>query len=331
MKHRLFIAIGLWIYSCSSISSCPDPGCIQKDTAKQCFPPCRPGYVCHPEKGECVDMCNPPCPDGMVCVDGDCVLIKGDLPAIPESEKDVNQVEQVEEEWGEEDIFIGEVEEAFEEFEEQKSDENVEGEIEDGSDIQGGSCPNHPSCIFPVQGQPDVPIVLFTKDPPTLNGGNIVSGHRDLLLVEVYNAGTFSNMASYSTAKSNGNTFGSVLFSEEEFGVYVNLDLSLGISTVFLGDISAGKVLTFKAGGCMAIQANKITSDLLKCSWKWPFGSALPSAIEYESSQETLKLLVVLGVDTVKDLIPSQFDNYKEMLVSGGMKLLLVFGPATSR
>jgi hypothetical protein len=39
------------------------------NTANTCYPPCRPGYICH--NGQCVSMCNPPCPpDIKPCLQG---------------------------------------------------------------------------------------------------------------------------------------------------------------------------------------------------------------------------------------------------------------------
>ncbi|MEM9071753.1 MAG: hypothetical protein AAGE52_24805 [Myxococcota bacterium] len=35
-------------------------------SAQQCFPECRPGFVCSPE-GQCVSICNPPCGEGQIC------------------------------------------------------------------------------------------------------------------------------------------------------------------------------------------------------------------------------------------------------------------------
>lgn len=42
--------------------------------SQSCFPACRAGYVCHPDKLECVSLCNPPCPSSDVCTeDAECL------------------------------------------------------------------------------------------------------------------------------------------------------------------------------------------------------------------------------------------------------------------
>jgi hypothetical protein len=44
----------------------------QATSGTECFPPCRPGYLCH--EGACVEACNPPCGPGERCsAEGDCV------------------------------------------------------------------------------------------------------------------------------------------------------------------------------------------------------------------------------------------------------------------
>jgi hypothetical protein len=48
--------------------------------AQECFPSCRPGFVCSPQ-GQCVSACNPPCDPGQQCTDaGACTPIE---PAQP--------------------------------------------------------------------------------------------------------------------------------------------------------------------------------------------------------------------------------------------------------
>lgn len=40
---------------------------VSEEPAKTCFPPCRTGYVCHPNTLECVSNCNPPCANWETC------------------------------------------------------------------------------------------------------------------------------------------------------------------------------------------------------------------------------------------------------------------------
>lgn len=54
--------------------------------AKECFPACRSGYVCQPEKLECVSVCNPPCDDDEVCTENAECIPDGRL-AEPEPER----------------------------------------------------------------------------------------------------------------------------------------------------------------------------------------------------------------------------------------------------
>ncbi len=43
-----------------------------------CFPTCPIGYVCHPQRRDCVSACNPPCADWEVCSEeGECVQRRG--------------------------------------------------------------------------------------------------------------------------------------------------------------------------------------------------------------------------------------------------------------
>lgn len=39
------------------------------ETEEACFPACRSGYICHPQKKECVSICNPPCGAWEVCTE----------------------------------------------------------------------------------------------------------------------------------------------------------------------------------------------------------------------------------------------------------------------
>ena len=40
---------------------------VSPESVEACFPPCRSGYACHPEKGECVSICDPPCDARETC------------------------------------------------------------------------------------------------------------------------------------------------------------------------------------------------------------------------------------------------------------------------
>ena len=47
---------------------------VSEEPAETCFPPCRAGYVCHPDRLQCVSLCNPPCANGEACTEeAECV------------------------------------------------------------------------------------------------------------------------------------------------------------------------------------------------------------------------------------------------------------------
>lgn len=58
-----------------------DKNSLSPNTVKECFPPCREGFVC--SDGVCISKCNPACPDNQTCVnDGNCKEIVKSQPVI---------------------------------------------------------------------------------------------------------------------------------------------------------------------------------------------------------------------------------------------------------
>ncbi|MFW2390157.1 MAG: hypothetical protein ACN4G0_17605 [Polyangiales bacterium] len=55
--------------------------------AAGCFPDCRSGYVCHPEKLECVSICNPPCDRWETCTE--------EAECVPQGQKSKKQAGEV--------------------------------------------------------------------------------------------------------------------------------------------------------------------------------------------------------------------------------------------
>lgn len=49
-----------------------------KEADAVCLPTCRIGYVCHPQRRDCVSACTPPCADSEVCSEeAECVQRRG--------------------------------------------------------------------------------------------------------------------------------------------------------------------------------------------------------------------------------------------------------------
>mgnify|MGYP001818641816 CR=1 FL=1 len=50
---------------------------VSPEAVETCFPACRSGYVCRPEKLECVSICDPPCGDRETCSnDAECIKLR---------------------------------------------------------------------------------------------------------------------------------------------------------------------------------------------------------------------------------------------------------------
>ena len=91
MKIRIPLALVAYLFLASSgafrahaasaeepdeASSLVEPPSTEAD--EDCFPACRIGYVCHPQKGDCVSACNPPCANWEVCSEeAECVQRPG--------------------------------------------------------------------------------------------------------------------------------------------------------------------------------------------------------------------------------------------------------------
>ena len=61
---------------------------ISVPPAEGCFPPCRRGYLCHPDELECVSACNPPCAASEVCSEEAECVPRDEAPAEPSAEID---------------------------------------------------------------------------------------------------------------------------------------------------------------------------------------------------------------------------------------------------
>lgn len=73
----------------SEESTSPSPGpSVSVPPAEGCFPPCRSGYLCHPDKLECVSACNPPCAASEVCSEGAECVPRDEAPAEQSAEID---------------------------------------------------------------------------------------------------------------------------------------------------------------------------------------------------------------------------------------------------
>ncbi len=69
-EHRLLVAAASLLFASARVAlahgahetvPAEADSAVSEEPAKTCFPPCRTGYVCHPDTLECVSICNPPC------------------------------------------------------------------------------------------------------------------------------------------------------------------------------------------------------------------------------------------------------------------------------
>jgi len=77
-EHRLLVAAASLLFTSAQVALAQgapenvpaeaDPA-VSAELAKTCFPPCRTGYVCHPDTLECVSICNPPCANWETCTE----------------------------------------------------------------------------------------------------------------------------------------------------------------------------------------------------------------------------------------------------------------------
>lgn len=77
-EHRLLVAAASLLFTSAQVARAQgapenvpaeaDPA-VSVEPAKTCFPPCRTGYVCHPDTLECVSICNPPCANWETCTE----------------------------------------------------------------------------------------------------------------------------------------------------------------------------------------------------------------------------------------------------------------------
>jgi len=80
LDHRLVLPIVAGFLFAASTAAAQDAAPVP--AARECFPECRSGYLCH--EGVCITGCNPPCGDDEKCtVEGECVAKASTPPSPP--------------------------------------------------------------------------------------------------------------------------------------------------------------------------------------------------------------------------------------------------------
>jgi hypothetical protein len=193
-------------------------------------------------------------------------------------------------------------------------------------------CPGFSACPTPEPGEPDVPVATRTGDPPSLAGGEILSGTYEMSSVELFPEGSeptfLAGVVTSVDVRSNGNTFGSLVFNGADYGFDAQLDLYIGIGTI-VGDFEQFFSQQIFAGGCYTISSNELVSDLTACGGVWPEGSTPPDSLEYESTPETgeIQQLLILTRETILASVPPEDQTMAGLAIVGDLPVLFTFEP----
>jgi len=187
-----------------------------------------------------------------------------------------------------------------------------------------GTCEAGLTCPAAPQGEPDIEIVKAEGDAPVLTGGPAPSGTYNLDKVEIYLGVLMggSPLVDAVGVASQGNTYGSVIFEEEAWGISANLDIGLELPVV---NESLELSQDVTGGGCFSVDASQIVTDILECYDGDGGDITLPGFFDYETGEGTLTLMLSLPNEDVLTSVPEEYMALAGGLLTGDLPIVLQF------
>ncbi len=189
-----------------------------------------------------------------------------------------------------------------------------------------GSCPGDPLCFAPEDGEPDALVEVVGGQPPALAGGPTEDAWYELESLRFFTEGFLaSGFATGITITSNGNSYGSVEFWNEQWGFSSQMDLHIRIELLMGDPVSQNFLGHIDLGGCYEAAGNRITGDILECGGQWLDGSQPPDGFDYETGDGEVRLLVVIEKEVFINSLPPEYQDYGGMIFAGDLPILMTF------
>lgn len=193
-------------------------------------------------------------------------------------------------------------------------------------------CEEAPICLEPPISQVDAEVTTAPGSPPRLEGGDIVDSLWRLESIRLYPEGAFSSFVSIEM-ESNGQTYGSLTFEDDEWAVSAELDLLVTAGAAFLGEQSFPVDFAFSGGGCFIFEGNRIFTDVQECVdlSEVPDGLEIPESFTFTFSEDSVEMLFLITREAILEGIGGAgggvggFDP--SAFITGDIPLVLSFVP----
>ena len=184
---------------------------------------------------------------------------------------------------------------------------------------------DNPDCFVPEPGSPDAEIAVMTGTPPSLGGGDISDFNYELISVKIYPDNTFlPSLITSMEITSQGNTYGSLIFEDDEWAFSANLDLYMNIVT-FMEAFEQAFEQNLYAGGCYLTEGNQIATDLTVCGSGWPDGVNAPDSFDFETYGSNIMLIISFSKQSIINVLPPDLQALGDILIQDDLPMLLTF------